>query len=72
MIVIVEAQENLRVALTENEKLRESNDIQNKLWKIWLNEDKNIEIEKAENGEPTTVNVDDNEEEDKEDDVELK
>ena len=72
MIVIVEAQENLRVALTENEKLRESNDIQNKLWKIWLkaHEDKNIEIEKAENGEPTTVNVDDNEEEDKEDDVE--
>ena len=27
---LAEAQENLRVALTENEKLRESNDIQSK------------------------------------------
>ena len=58
--------------MTENEKLRESNDIQNELWKIWLkeHEDKNIETGKAENGEPTNVNVDVNEEEDREDDVE--
>ena len=31
-----EAQENLRVALVENEKLRETNDVQHNLWKIWL------------------------------------
>ena len=33
-----EAQENFRVAQAKNEKLRETNDIQNKLWKIWLKE----------------------------------
>ena len=33
-----EAQENFRIAQAENEKLRETNDIQNNLWKIWLKE----------------------------------
>ena len=50
-----EAQENLRVALTENEKLRETNDVQHNLWKIWLQKhgeednkqsEKNMEMEK--------------------------
>ena len=48
-----EAQENCRVALAENEKLRETNDIQNSLWKIWIKEhsetrsNKNTEKEKT-------------------------
>ena len=36
-----ETQETLRVALSECEKLKETNDIQNNLWKIWLQEHNN-------------------------------
>ena len=57
-----EAQENLRVALTENEKLRETNNIQNNLCKIWMKEhnenEKETEIvvdEQLENNEEDLV-----------------
>ena len=35
-----DAQENFRVAEAENEKLRVTNEIQNNLWKIWMEEHK--------------------------------
>ena len=50
-----DAQETLRVALTENEKLRETNDIQNNLWKIWMKEYKEKDTatsKKSTNDEP--------------------
>ena len=38
---MVDAHEKLRITVAENEKLRETNEIQNKLWKIWLKEFEN-------------------------------
>ena len=35
---LCETQETLRITLSECEKLKETNDIQNNLWKIWLKE----------------------------------
>ena len=42
-IEVEEAREKLRTTIAENEKLRETNDIQNRLWKLWINEFDNKE-----------------------------
>ena len=67
---LLEAQELLRVALAENEKLRETNDIQNNLWKMWLKQHKEDneknKTQNTGNPEPADAN-DDNDDEDSED-----
>ena len=43
---MVELQEKLKNSNEENERLKEMNDIQNRLWKVWLKEHDEVEVEK--------------------------
>ena len=53
---LAEAQQNFRVAETENEKLRAANEIQNNLWKIWLEEHKANNQKRNEETKETEAN----------------
>ena len=66
---LLEAQENLRVALAENEKLKETNDIQNNLWKIWIEEHKDKD-NATKNDTPSKPSNVEEDAEDTDDDIE--